>query len=270
MVARQLRDARHHRRARPRRDGRDPARGVRPRRQPSRRLRRRGPADRGRPDDQPAGHGRQDDRAPRASEPGDRILEIGTGSGYQAAILAWLGADVDLARAPGGARRPRRANVSTRSGSPGSVEVREADGSLGDPAGAPVGRDHRHGRRAGRSRRRCATSSRDGGRLVIPVGPRDRQILTVVDPARRRVARADRRLLRLRPAHRRRRLRGLSDATTGRCRSVYSAGHDPCLRRAASGRRRALVRRPHRQPPRARPDRHDPDRLLGRRLGRPA
>ena len=26
--------------------------------------------------------------------PGDRILEIGTGSGYQAAILAWLGAHV--------------------------------------------------------------------------------------------------------------------------------------------------------------------------------
>src|SRR3954467_8614862 len=26
--------------------------------------------------------------------PGDRILEIGTGSGYQAAILAWLGAEV--------------------------------------------------------------------------------------------------------------------------------------------------------------------------------
>ena len=27
-------------------------------------------------------------------QPGDRILEIGTGSGYQAAILAWLGAHV--------------------------------------------------------------------------------------------------------------------------------------------------------------------------------
>ena len=48
-------------------------------------------------------------------------------------------------------------------------------------------------------------------------------------------------------------------------RSVYSAGHDPRLRRAASGRRRPLVRRPHRQPPRARPERHDPDGLLGRR-----
>ena len=27
-------------------------------------------------------------------QPGDRILEIGTGSGYQAAVLAWLGARV--------------------------------------------------------------------------------------------------------------------------------------------------------------------------------
>src|SRR4029079_13952165 len=29
-----------------------------------------------------------------AVKPGDRILEIGTGAGYQAAILAWLGAEV--------------------------------------------------------------------------------------------------------------------------------------------------------------------------------
>ena len=38
-----------------------------------------------------------------AVEPGDRILEIGTGSGYQAAILALAGRGRDLARAPGGA-----------------------------------------------------------------------------------------------------------------------------------------------------------------------
>ncbi len=46
--------------------------------------------------------------------------------------------------------------------------------------------------------------------------------------------------------------------------SVYSPGHDSRLRRPASGRRRPLVRRTDRQPPRARPDRHDPDGLLGR------
>ena len=70
-----------------------PREAVRPRGDPRAAPTRRGAPDRGRPDDQPAVHGRQDDRAPRV-EPGDRILEIGTGSGYQAAILAWLGAQV--------------------------------------------------------------------------------------------------------------------------------------------------------------------------------
>jgi protein-L-isoaspartate(D-aspartate) O-methyltransferase len=113
-------------------------------------------------------------------EPGDRILEIGTGSGYQAAILAWLGADVTslerqavlipLARDRLAALAPDLA---------GSVDVREADGSLGDPAGAPW-----DGiivtAAAPAVPQELRDQLRDGGHLVIPVGSRHRQLLTVV------------------------------------------------------------------------------------------
>jgi protein-L-isoaspartate(D-aspartate) O-methyltransferase len=113
-------------------------------------------------------------------KPGDRILEIGTGSGYQAAILAWLGADVTslerqavlipLARERLDALRPLLS---------GSVEVREADGSLGDPAGAPW--DGIIVTAAAPTVPQALREQlRDGGHLVIPVGSRNRQILTVV------------------------------------------------------------------------------------------
>jgi protein-L-isoaspartate(D-aspartate) O-methyltransferase len=63
-----------------------------------------------------------------APRPGDRVLELGTGSGYQAAILAWLGADVvSLERHPELARQARE-HIATLE-LPGSVEVRVADGS---------------------------------------------------------------------------------------------------------------------------------------------
>ena len=142
-------------------------------------------------------------------QPGDRILEIGTGSGYQAAILAWLGAARHLARAPGRAHPDARRRASTALDLAGSVEIREADGSLGDPAGAPWD---------GIIVTAAAPSIPDalreqlgeGGRLVIPVGSRDRQLLTIVTRHGNEWLERDRRLLRLRPAHRRRRLRGLT------------------------------------------------------------
>ena len=61
----------------------------------------------------------------------------------------------------------------------GTVEIREADGSLGDEAGAPW--DGIVVTAAAPSipdalREQLA----DGARLVIPVGPRDRQLLTIV------------------------------------------------------------------------------------------
>ncbi|MBA3235185.1 MAG: protein-L-isoaspartate(D-aspartate) O-methyltransferase [Chloroflexi bacterium] len=116
-----------------------------------------------------------------AVQPGDRILEIGTGSGYQAAILAWLGAQVTSLERHAELIEPARARIAALAdGLAGSVEIREADGSLGDAAGAPW---------AGIIVTAAAPSVpvplreqlADGGRLVIPVGPRDRQLLTVVE-----------------------------------------------------------------------------------------
>ena len=114
-------------------------------------------------------------------EPGDRILEIGTGSGYQAAILARLGAKVtsierhaDLAEQA----RERLRELGVEGG--GSVDVRVADGSQGDPEGAPWD---------GIVVTAAAPAIPDplreqlavGARLVIPVGPRYQQDLIVVE-----------------------------------------------------------------------------------------
>ena len=109
---------------------------------------------------------------------GDRVLEVGTGSGYQAAVLAWLGAHVvsierhaDLAQAA--RERLRRLGFGDR------VEVRVGDGTLGVPDAAPfAGIIVTAG--APSVPPSLRTQLADGGRLVIPVGPRDRQDLLLV------------------------------------------------------------------------------------------
>jgi len=113
-----------------------------------------------------------------AVRPGDRVLEIGTGSGYQAAILAWLGARVTSLERQTVLIEPARARIAALDLAD-SVEIREADGSLGDPAGAPW-----DGIIVTAAAPTVPDALReqlaDGGRLVIPVGSRDRQLLTVV------------------------------------------------------------------------------------------
>jgi protein-L-isoaspartate(D-aspartate) O-methyltransferase len=111
-------------------------------------------------------------------QPGDRILEIGTGSGYQAALLARLGARVTSLERHAVLVPRARARIRDL-GLGDSVVIRVADGSLGDPAGAPW--DGIIVTAAAPAipdplREQLA----DGGRLVIPVGSRDRQILMVV------------------------------------------------------------------------------------------
>jgi len=114
-----------------------------------------------------------------AVRPGDRILEIGTGSGYQAAILAWLGANVtSLERQP--ALIPKaRARIEALDLA-GSVQIRQADGSLGDPDGAPW-----DGIIVTAAAPAVPNALREqlaeSARLVIPVGTRDLQLLTVVE-----------------------------------------------------------------------------------------
>ena len=113
-------------------------------------------------------------------EPGDRVLDIGTGSGYQAAVLAELGCLVvsieritELAVSAG--ERLRALGYGDR------VEVRVGDGSLGDPAGAPW-----RGILVAAAAPAVPAALRDqldpgGGRLVLPVGSVDRQELIVVE-----------------------------------------------------------------------------------------
>ena len=115
-----------------------------------------------------------------AVEPGMRLLEIGTGSGYQAAILAELGAlVVSIERVPelaaSARERLRRLGYGER------VDVRVGDGSLGDAAGAPWPRII-----ATAAAPHVPVPLREqldpsGGRMVIPVGGRSHQELLVVE-----------------------------------------------------------------------------------------
>lgn len=112
----------------------------------------------------------------------DRILEVGTGSGYQAVVLAWLGASVTSLERQAELIPLARARIDALAPSialEGSIEIREADGSLGDPAGAPW-----DGIIVTAAAPAVPNELRDqlgdGASLVIPIGPRDRQVLTVV------------------------------------------------------------------------------------------
>lgn len=108
--------------------------------------------------------------------PGARVLDVGTGSGYAAAILAEIAAEiVTIERHPALAERARE--TLARLGY-GNVTVLAGDGSRGVPehapydailvaAGAPV------------APRSLQAELAEGGRLVVPVGPGDMQELAV-------------------------------------------------------------------------------------------
>jgi protein-L-isoaspartate(D-aspartate) O-methyltransferase len=113
-----------------------------------------------------------------AVRPGDRILEIGTGSGYQAAILAWLGAQVTSIERQASLIPDARARLA-EAGVGDAVTIREGDGSLGDPDGGPW--DGIVVTAAAPAVPQALRDQlRDGRRLVIPVGTRDHQRLMVI------------------------------------------------------------------------------------------
>ncbi len=113
-----------------------------------------------------------------APQPGERVLELGTGSGYQAAVLGSLGARVTSLERHADLGATARARLDEL-GLGGGVEIRVADGSLGDPDGPPY-----DGIIVTAAAPAIPAGLRDqladGGRLVIPVGPRDLQTLTLV------------------------------------------------------------------------------------------
>jgi len=98
---------------------------------------------------------------------GERVLEIGTGSGYQAAVLAEMGAHVYTVEIVPSLARTARATLA-RLGYR-TVEVREGNGWAGWPENAPF--DAIVVTAAPPTVPDALKSQlRDGGRLVIPVG----------------------------------------------------------------------------------------------------
>lgn len=107
--------------------------------------------------------------------PGERVLEIGTGSGYQTAILSRLaGAVHSVERLPGLAARAR---TLLREGGYRNVHVRVGDGTLGWPEEAPFDAILVTAGAPAVPLALREQLSPDGGRMVIPVGSRGDQDL---------------------------------------------------------------------------------------------
>lgn len=104
----------------------------------------------------------------------ETVLEVGTGSGYQAAVLALLAERVfSIERIPALARRARKVLDSNGFS---KVNIRLADGTVGWPDKAPFdGIIVTAG--APKIPREYLEQLSIGGRLVIPVGDRDSQVL---------------------------------------------------------------------------------------------
>lgn len=111
---------------------------------------------------------------------GATVLEVGTGSGYQAALLAEMGARVtSIERHPElaqGARDRLRA-----AGYGEAVDVVVGDGTLGWAARAPYRSIIVTAAGPAVPHPLAAQLSPQGGRLVMPVGTRARQVLTLIE-----------------------------------------------------------------------------------------
>jgi protein-L-isoaspartate(D-aspartate) O-methyltransferase len=103
-------------------------------------------------------------------EPGHRVLEVGTGSGYQACVLGRMGADVHTIEIV--EPLARQAEAAIVAVGCGKVRVRAGDGYRGWPEAAPFDRIMVTAA-APRVPEPLIQQLKEGGRLVLPVGEPD-------------------------------------------------------------------------------------------------
>jgi protein-L-isoaspartate(D-aspartate) O-methyltransferase len=115
-----------------------------------------------------------------AVAPGERVLEVGTGSGYQAAILAELGCRVTTIECEAGLAAAARERLEGLGYKRDRIDVRTGDGTQGLPDEAPW-----DGILVAAAAPEIPDPLREqlgeGRRLVIPVGSRQEQQLLVVE-----------------------------------------------------------------------------------------
>ncbi len=109
--------------------------------------------------------------------PADRVLEVGTGTGYEAAVLAELAAEVwTIERIPELARQAQQ--ILTRLGHQ-NVHVVEGDGSRGLPEQAPFNKIL-VAAAAPAAPQSLVEQLAEGGRLVVPTGTRIEQQIQLI------------------------------------------------------------------------------------------
>jgi protein-L-isoaspartate(D-aspartate) O-methyltransferase len=107
----------------------------------------------------------------------ERVLDVGTGSGYHAAVLARLAAEVwSIERA---ARLSRRAAQALAAAGITNVHLIVGDGSRGYPAAAPYDAINVAAAAAGAPPRALEEQLAEGARLVVPVDGPDQRLMLV-------------------------------------------------------------------------------------------